>query len=35
VKLNDKIVIRGAERLRDGQKVTIKDNNHLLISGNK
>jgi len=35
VKLNDKIVIRGAERLRDGQKVTIKNNNHVLISGNK
>ena len=31
----DLIVIRGAERLQDGQKVAIKENNHQLISGGK
>ncbi len=31
----DLIVIRGAERLQNGQSVVIKDNNHTLISGNK
>lgn len=35
IKKGDKVVIRGAERLRDGQKVTIKNNNQVLISGNK
>jgi RND family efflux transporter MFP subunit len=31
--VGDSIVIRGAERLQPGQLVTIKDNNHQLISG--
>jgi len=31
----DLIVIRGAERLQDGQSVAIKENNHQLISGGK
>jgi len=31
----DLIVIRGAERLQDGQSVTIKKNNHELILGGK
>jgi RND family efflux transporter MFP subunit len=33
IKAGDLIVIRGAERLKNGQKVQIKDNNHELISG--
>ena len=33
IKAGDLIVIRGAERLKTGQKVQIKDNNHQLISG--
>jgi RND family efflux transporter MFP subunit len=32
VKAGDLIIIRGAERLQDGQSVTIKNNNHELIS---
>jgi len=35
VKENDKVVIRGAERLRVGQSVNIKNNNQALISGNQ
>ncbi len=35
VQAGDKIVIRGAERLRSGQAVQIKSNNDQLISGNK
>ncbi len=31
----DLIVIRGAERLQDGQSVTIKENNHELVLGGK
>ncbi len=33
VKAGDKIVIRGAERLRAGQAVQIKNNNQDLVSG--
>jgi hypothetical protein len=32
IKAGDLIIIRGAERLQDGQSVTIKNNNHELIS---
>ncbi len=35
VKENDKVVIRGAERLKVGQSVNIKSNNQALISGNQ
>ena len=35
IEAGDLIVIRGAERLQDGQSVAIKENNHQLISGNK
>ena len=35
IAVGDKVVIRGAERLRPGQKVSIKDNNAQLISGTK
>lgn len=34
IKEGDLIVIRGAERLQDGESVTIKENNNQLISGN-
>jgi RND family efflux transporter MFP subunit len=33
IKAGDKVVIRGAERLREGQSVNIKTNNDKLISG--
>jgi hypothetical protein len=32
IQAGDLIIIRGAERLQDGQSVTIKNNNHELIS---
>lgn len=35
IRQGDLIVIRGAERLKSGQSVKIKDNNHALISGNE
>jgi len=35
IQQGDQIVIRGAERLREGQLVNIKSNNLTLISGNK
>jgi RND family efflux transporter MFP subunit len=34
IKTGDLIIIRGAERLQDGQSVAIKNNNHELISHN-
>lgn len=34
IEAGDLIIIRGAERLRDGQSVVIKNNNHELISHN-
>jgi len=34
IQAGDLIIIRGAERLRDGQRVVIKNNNHELISHN-
>ncbi len=35
IEAGDLIVIRGAERLQDGQSVAIKDNNHELVLGGK
>jgi len=35
IQAGDLIIIRGAERLQDGQSVAIKNNNHELISHNK
>jgi RND family efflux transporter MFP subunit len=35
IEAGDLIVIRGAERLQSGQNVSIKDNNHELVSGGK